>query len=223
MLAYAASRRRSVEHRPAPQAMLFILVGHIAVIAAVMSAKMDLPAKVVRTITQVELIDLPKPPDPKPQPQPNSNPPQSTLDRPPVIIPVPQPVPDMTDSRPVSLPQPGDLIGPRVDPLPQPDPGPKVEPAPVRVGPRFATPASAVRPPYPPSKIASEEEAVLRLRLSIDASGRVVGVEPVGRADPAFLAAARKHLLAKWRYEPATENGRAIASSTVITLRFQLD
>ena len=40
--------------------------------------------------------------------------------------------------------------------------------------------------------------------------------------DPSFLAAARKHLLAHWRYAPATEDGRAIASSTVITLRFEL-
>jgi protein TonB len=51
----------------------------------------------------------------------------------------------------------------------------------------------------------------------------VVAVEPVGRADPAFLAAARRHLLAQWRYKPATEDGRAIASSTTITLRFELD
>jgi protein TonB len=80
-----------------------------------------------------------------------------------------------------------------------------------------------MRPPYPPSKIRSEEEALLTLRLSIDPRGRVVAVEPLGRTDPAFLAAARRHLIAHWRYSPATEDGRAIASSTVITLRFQLD
>ena len=66
-------------------------------------------------------------------------------------------------------------------------------------------------------------EAVLRLRLTIDDRGRVTAVEPVGRADPVFLAAARRHLLAHWRYKPASENGRPAASSTVITLRFQLD
>ena len=71
--------------------------------------------------------------------------------------------------------------------------------------------------------MASDEEASLRLRLSIDARGRVVAVEPVGSADRAFLAAARRHLLAHWRYQPATEDGRAVASTTVITLRFELD
>jgi len=51
----------------------------------------------------------------------------------------------------------------------------------------------------------------------------VVAVDPVGRADPVFLAAARRHLIKNWRYRPASEDGRAIGSSLVITLRFQLD
>jgi protein TonB len=80
-----------------------------------------------------------------------------------------------------------------------------------------------VRPPYPPSKVEREEEAALQLRLSIDERGRVVAVDPVGRADPVFLEAARRHLLAKWRYQPATEGGRPVPSSTVITLKFELE
>jgi protein TonB len=59
--------------------------------------------------------------------------------------------------------------------------------------------------------------------LAIDAAGRVTAVDPVGSADPAFLAAARKHILARWRYQPATEDGHPVPSSTVITLQFQLD
>ena len=93
----------------------------------------------------------------------------------------------------------------------------------VKLGPRLATPASELRPAYPPSKLASEEEAVLRLRLTIDANGRVTAVDPVGAADRAFLEAARRHLIAHWRYKPATEDGHAVASSAVITLRFVLD
>jgi periplasmic protein TonB len=48
-------------------------------------------------------------------------------------------------------------------------------------------------------------------------------VDPVGRADGEFLAAARRHLIAHWRYAPATDDGRAVGSTTTITLRFQLD
>jgi len=51
----------------------------------------------------------------------------------------------------------------------------------------------------------------------------VVAVDPVGRADAVFLAAARRHLIAHWRYKPAMENGRAVASTLVVSLRFELD
>ena len=94
---------------------------------------------------------------------------------------------------------------------------------PVKLGPRLLTPASQLKPPYPASKLLTEEEATLRLRLTIDERGRVIAVEPVGRADSVFLAAARRHLLGHWRYQPASEGGHAVSSSTVVTLRFQLD
>ena len=50
---------------------------------------------------------------------------------------------------------------------------------------------------------------------------------PIGaarwRLEAGEYEAARRHLLAHWRYKPASEDGRPAASSTVITLRFQLD
>jgi protein TonB len=88
---------------------------------------------------------------------------------------------------------------------------------------RFATPDSALRPPYPLDKRRAEEEATLHLKLSIDARGRVVSVEPIGAADPSFLEAARRHILRAWRYKPATEDGVAVPSSTVINLSFRLE
>jgi protein TonB len=129
--------------------------------------------------------------------------------------------PDQTeiDTSLIPLPDPGPIAGTK----PLPNPVPKPTPAVVRTGPRFATPDWALRPPYPADKQRLEQEAVLKLRLTIDERGRVVAVDPVGNADRSFLDAARKHLIAKWRYKPATEDGRAIPSSTVITLRFELE
>ena len=217
MLAYAAHRRRVAESHSAPQAMLLIIVAHLSVIAAVMSARMDLPQRILDPPIIVTPIPLPVLP-PTNRPQPNTRPHDSrtTVDRTQVIVPISQPNNDGLGTTPDPLPLPGnDAIGPRFDPV--------STAVPVRAGPRFATPPADVRPPYPPSKIQSQQEAVLRLKLSIDQRGRVVAVEPVGKADPAFLAAARRHLIAAWRYQPATEDGRAIASTTVITLRFQLE
>jgi protein TonB len=80
-----------------------------------------------------------------------------------------------------------------------------------------------VKPPYPLDKRRAEEEATLRLRLSIDERGRVTAVEPIGPADASFLEAARRHILRAWRYKPASDDGVAVASSTVVTLSFRLD
>ena len=85
------------------------------------------------------------------------------------------------------------------------------------------TPDEALRPPYPNSKLRDEEEATLKLRLSIDARGRVTQVTPVGHADSTFLEAARRHIIRAWRYKPATEDGVAVSSTMVISLSFRLE
>lgn len=223
MLAYAAARRAQAERPSSPQTMLAIAVVHVAVIAVVMSAKMDVPQRILDGVTKVELIEIPKPPpppEPQPRVEPRSSP--SVVDRVPPVVPVPQPRTDQLDPTPLPLPPiGGDVVGPPV--VPQPYVEPRPVPAPVRVGPRFATLERLLRPPYPASKMDRGEEAELRLRLAIDERGRVTSVAAVGSADPIFLQAARRHLVAHWRYRPATEDGRPIASSTVITLRFELE
>ena len=206
------------DRRPHPRTLMLIVAGHAALIAAVMAAKMDLPQRILHRPLVVELIPIPKPPPPEPAviPRPATQPlPNEPIRQ--VQIPIPdQHVIDTTQAL-------GDL------PLTQ---GPVVElqrpvaqavPEPVRTGPRFATPPSELRPPYPESKRRLAEEAVLKLHLSIDDRGRITSVEPVGSADPAFLQSARRHIIAHWRYKPAMEGDHAVASSTVITLRFELD
>lgn len=198
-----------------PRALVLIVAGHAALIAAVMMAKMDAVRPFIPTLTKIDLIDETKPPpENPPPPQPRQT--QQRIDQPIQVVQIPQPI---SDASPIQLPpilNPGPVIDPR--------PAQVNPPAdPVRVGPRFATPEYDVKPPYPQSKLRSQEEAVLQLRLTIDARGRVTAVDPVGTADPVFLAAARKHILTHWRYRAATEDGRSVTSSTVITLRFQLD
>lgn len=212
------------ERKAAPRTLVIIVAGHAALLAAVMTAKIDFTKPFIPQVTEVVNVPLPKDPPPlppEPQKQTETQPAISTIDQMPVIVPIPpiDNAPSLDRTPMPTLPFPDPVIGsgqlPRVDP--------PAQPAPVKTGPRFATPDHRLRPPYPDAKRERDEEASLRLRLSIDARGRVVAVEPVGDTDPQFLASARKHLIAHWRYEPATEDGRAVASSTVITLRFQLD
>jgi len=203
------------DHARHPRALVLIIAGHAALLAAVMTAKMEVPFRIFPP-TVVKLIPIPKPPPENQQPT-KPDPRTSTIDHPTTPIPIPQPrEPTVDTSQPTN---------PTFDPGPIIDLGPRTTttpPQPVRIGPRFSTPAYDVKPPYPPSKLRDGEEASLRLKLTIDERGRVTGVEAVGPADPVFLAAARRHLIAHWRYRPATEDGRAVATSTLVTLRFEL-
>jgi protein TonB len=180
-----------------------------------MTAKMDLPNPFDPVVTRVELVPEPEVPPENPPPEQRTDPHKSMVDRVPAIVPVPRPDVPAVDVMPMPRPGPGPVI------LPTPDIDSNAPP--VRVGPRFITPEWDIKPPYPQQKLRLEEEAVLQLRLAIDERGRVTAVEPVVPADPVFLAAARRHLMSRWRYKPATEDGRAVATSTVVTLRFQLE
>jgi protein TonB len=220
MLAYAANRPIIGARASAPNAMLAIIGIHVAAIAVLMSAKMDLPPIIKDPPIKIDFIKPHKPPPPDP------------------VQPATQAATKLTTVEPQTVTPPTHLDQTAVEPLGPTPIGagalggggtviiPEFHPPvhyPVKLGPRLATPESQLKPPYPQSKIFTEEEAVLNLKLTIDQNGRVIAVDPVGRADPAFLAAARRHLLAHWRYKPASEDGRPVASSTVITLRFQLD
>lgn len=210
-----------VDQRRHPRALLMIVGVHAVVIAAVMTAKMDLPRRIIDRPIKIDWIDPVSPPPPEPTPQP-PKPHRSTasaVDQTPPVVPVSRPPDQTLDQTPVRDPRP--IVGPSADAGPIAIPGPITES--VRVAARFATPDWLVKPPYPADKQRLEEEATLKLRLTIDALGRVIAVEPIGRADPSFLQAARRHLMAKWRYKPATEDGQPVPSSTVITLRFELE
>ena len=219
MLAYAANRPAVVKSQSSPNALLIVISAHVALAAIVASAKMDLPQHFV-TDPPVKVVKFPPPAAPPP--------PTRTIDRTEVFVPpipapplpLPPKAPEVSTTTETLPGNPGTTLG---------DGGTVVLPsnpitlAPIRHEPQLLTPFSELKPPYPASKLASEEEATLTLRLSIDENGRVVAVEPIGRADRVFVDAARRHLIAHWRYSPATEDGRAIVSTKTITLRFQLD
>ena len=224
MLAYAAHRgqRRNLS----PATLSLIIGAHAVALGLLITAKMsvDAPPSIVRTL--VENIPLPQGPPPPPPPEPMQQTPapaplQSTITRPPAVIDTPAPGPTVDVGPPTLTIAPD--IGPVIEqPLKPPA---AVDPPrePVKIAARLSTPADLLRPPYPETKRRLEEEATLRLRLSIDERGRVTAVDAVGAADQEFLASARKHIIRNWRYKPATEDGRAVPATLVITLRFELD
>ena len=198
-----------------PATLGFIILGYAGLLALVMTAD---PGKIFKEKSDppdIIFLPVPKPPPTEPQANPQSNPSQITTVEP--IVPPPPSLGPTITLNPQPLPPLGPVAG--TGALPQPIP---FDPPIVRKGPRFATVGDAIRPPYPISKRESGDEASLRLRLSIDERGRVVAVDPIGRADPTFLEAARRHILRMWRYQPAMEGAKAVPSTTNITLRFEL-
>jgi len=220
MLAYATDRPAA--RKGSPRALLLVIAGHAVLIALVLTARGEMPRIAKLDPTEVVFIDPPKPPPPPP-PAPAPDRPQndlrSTIDTPLLIVPTPQPRPAPLDDGP-PLADLGPAVGNAVVPLPLPEP---LRAAIVRRAPRFVTPSADIRPHYPEAKRRIEEETSLRLALRIDERGRVVAVDAVGAADPVFLDAARRHILRRWRYQPATEGDRAVPARLVVTLRFELD
>jgi protein TonB len=222
MLAYAASRPTPIVRRPHPNARHTSIALLVGVAAGVFSAKKDLPGRQhPEPPIRVTLYPEPKTPPPDPRP---AHPSQQlvenrTVDQPPIHVETPVRLGETVDPPPTHFDD-GALAGGGAVVIPE---IPKTIHNMVKLGPRLVTSAAELKPPYPPSKLLVEEEASLRLRLTIDEQGRVTAVEPIGRADPVFLAAARRHLIAHWRYRPATEDGHAVSTTEVITLHFQLD
>ncbi len=215
MLAYAP---RPDQRKLRPATLGLIVLGHAGLLALVMTAKPGFVPVNPFKPTTIVLIDEPvPPPPPPPRPQPDPRPSNSQITTvEPIVPPLPSPGPTI-DQLPQPLPQPGPVIGTGATPTPAP-----LDPPLVRTGPRFATADAAIRPPYPDSMRQAGSEASLRLRLTIDERGRVIAVDPVGRADPTFLSAARRHILRAWRYQPAMEGTKAVPSTTIITLKFEL-
>ena len=218
MLAYAASRPVVVDRRTHPNAMLLIIGAHVAALALVTSAKMDLPRRIFEPPIRITMV--PKPPVPPAHAQQTKQPNHATRNDT-----VDHPRPQVQTGLGLrELNSGGQVIGLNLPPIDlTPIKYPPIKLDPVKSGPQLLTPASELKPPYPASKLDSGEEAILTLKLRIDESGHVVAVDPVGRADAVFLEAARRYLVAHWRYKPATEDGEAVASSMVITLHFELN
>jgi protein TonB len=220
MLAYAANTPKAVGRAGSPKTLALIMAGHALVLAGVLTAKPELIG--VNPDPPPIVINIPDRPPPEPQPQvdPQARRPLTQE----TFIPQERPIIDMEQQTPIQI-DTGPTIA-DIGAVIGSGPTTVIDPprnAPVIVGARLATSENSLKPPYPTDKLRAEEEATLKLRLTIDARGRVTAVDPVGAADSSFLEAARRHIIRAWRYRPATADGVAVPTTTVISLSFRLE
>lgn len=219
MLAYAADNPRPASRAGSPKALTLVIAGHAALVMAVMTVKMDVVGPVIDEIP--EIINIRQPPPPPPPTDSTKHPTkaatqQTFIDDTPPRVDMEQLTPFEFDTG-ATIGDIGAVIGSGPTTIDVP------KHVPVKIAAVSRTPESAVKPPYPNDKLRLEEEATLKLKLTIDAHGRVTAVDPVGAADPSFLEAARRHIIRAWRYKPATEDGVAVPSTLVVNLSFRLE
>lgn len=222
MLAYAADIPKTASRERSPKSLALIIAGHGLVLAAVLTARPEIIGQVIDpTLT---IFNVPADPPPPPPPQPAVDRQSHEPVTQPSFISNERPIVDMDQQTSIqlatgpSIADIGAVIG--SGPITIIDPPKHI---PVKLGPRLATSQSALKPPYPLDMRRAGQEATIRLKLTIDARGRVTAVDPVGPADASFIEAARRHILKAWRYKPATEDGAAVQSTVTVSLSFRLE
>ena len=63
----------------------------------------------------------------------------------------------------------------------------------------------------------------VRIRVTIGTDGRVRAAERVSATSDAFWAAAERQALTRWRFRPATVDGRPIESTRTMTIHFRIE
>jgi protein TonB len=89
-------------------------------------------------------------------------------------------------------------------------------------GGNYAPPHFLVRykPPYPTQARAQHIEGVVMLLVSVDAGGRVTSASIHQGSGHAVLDRAALEAVHSWRFRPATQNGRPVAATVEIPIRF---
>jgi len=78
-----------------------------------------------------------------------------------------------------------------------------------------------VQPRYPETARLARIQGTVLVQAVISSTGEVESVEVISSTHPIFDAAA-KDAVRKWRYRPATQNGRPIAVYFTVEVRFLL-
>ena len=89
-------------------------------------------------------------------------------------------------------------------------------------GSRAARPIQTVKASYPPMALRMGLEADVALKVLVDADGRVAKVEVTRSAGMGFDEEALK-VIKQFRFEPATSDGKRVASEFTYIYRFRLE
>lgn len=211
------------ENRRSPVSFIAVLGLHGAALAAVIM--FGTTTFVTNKAPTTTLIDITEPEDPLPDPPPPPPRPDE---------PTPRPADQVTIADPVA-PSTTTIAGPVTPPTtyrePIRDPGPQlamvetrpVIPDPVRIDAQVDSRyRDALQPPYPREQEAAQREGQVRVRITIGTDGRVTAINQISATNDSFWRVTQRQALNRWRFRPATIDGRPIVSTMTFTITFRL-
>lgn len=209
------------ERRRSPASMAAVIGLHGAALAAVMMfGTYHFVAQKAPTTTVISIPDdeVPPPVPPPPPRQPDQQTPQRV---------------DRVTATDTIVPTHTDIITPPTPPAP---PSPPAPTGPVRIA-STAVPTlppvrhaamvdpnyrDALQPPYPRSMEQAERNGSVRVRITIGTDGRVSAIEQLSATDAAFWQVTERQARNRWRFRPATVDGRPVVSTMVMTVTFRI-
>jgi len=211
------------ERRRSPASLVAVIGLHGAALAAVMI--FGTYHFVKENPHRTTLIDITDPQIPPPEPPP---PPRPVDQRTPQQI-------DQVTVPPTTNPPVGPLVGPvtpdRIYQPPTTPAGPQIAlndirvdiPPPVRhaaqVDPNYR---DALQPPYPRPMLDAQRDGSVRVRITIGTDGRVSAIERLSSTADDFWRVTERQARGRWRFRPATVDGRPVESTMVMTVTFRI-
>lgn len=202
-----------------PTRFALVVAAHAGLLGAVMLAAGPQFTKHRDPPLVVDSIPLPEPPPTPPQTEPVEQP----LPQRPIFIPVP--VTNLPPPPPLNPRSGTEIAGNTGTDISIPPVQPQDPPAPpvrrdAQVDSRFA---HLLQPQYPLAEQRAGRGGTVVIRVTIGTDGRVRAAERVSATSDAFWAAAERQALGRWRFRPATIDGRPVESTKVMTVHFRIE
>jgi periplasmic protein TonB len=212
------------QQRRHPVSLALVVALHVGAFGALILAGSTQFLETPETRTIIRDIVLPPPPPPDPVTDPPDTRPEPRDTRVTTVPPDRPPTADTTTATTGTSdpPSSGGQTGQGTS-EPARDP-PRDPPPPVRreaqLDPRYAR---DLQPPYPPQELRAERSGIVRIRLTIAVNGRVTAVERLSATSDAFWRVTERQALNRWRFRPATLDGRPVQGTKVMTVNFRIE
>ena len=207
------------QKRNSPSSLALVIALHGGLIAAVMLIKSPQFVELVRPPLVVETIEVePDPAVEPPPPQPRTEQQRPRIDQVEQVVQTNANSGVQVDNRGENVTRFAENTGTGDIVLPPPPPPPFRRAA--EFDPRYA---SALQPPYPATEQRAQRGGRVQVRVTIGPDGRVIAIALLSATSDAFWRATQQHALRRWRFRPATLDGRPVEDSKVVTLNFRIE